>query len=276
VDALRNAVFARDLPGQVDVDSSLYLFAKEIKKETTVVLSGECADELLGGYPWFHKEELMTAEGFPWLRKTRERARLLNPDVVSHRFLERYVAERYQDTLDDVPRLLGEDITDARRRDLFFLNIRWFMSQLLDRKDRMTMAASLEGRVPYTDHRFVEYVWNIPWEMKLWNGREKGILRTAMEGILPDDVLYRRKSPYPKTHNPAYTKAVKEWLLDILADPASPLLQIVDVEAVQKLAHKNADTTNLPWYGQLMSVPQLYAYLAQVDFWMREYKVRIV
>lgn len=276
VDALRNVVYARDLPGQVDVDSSLYLFAKEIKKETTVVLSGECADELLGGYPWFHKEELLTAEGFPWLRKTRERARLLNPDVVSHRTLERYVAERYQDTLDEVPRLPGEDITDARRRDLFYLNIRWFMSQLLDRKDRMTMAASLEGRVPYTDHRFVEYVWNIPWEMKMWNGREKGILRTAMEGILPDDVLYRRKSPYPKTHNPAYTNAVREWLLDILSDPDSPLLQLIDVEAVQKLAHKNADTTNLPWYGQLMSVPQLYAYLAQVDFWMKEYKVRIV
>ncbi|WP_018130426.1 asparagine synthase (glutamine-hydrolyzing) [Effusibacillus pohliae] len=276
VEALQTAVYARDLPGQVDIDSSLYLFAREIKKRTTVVLSGECADELFGGYPWFHKPEAMNADTFPWLRKTHERAQLLKRELVDYFRPEEYVARRYEETLAEVPRLPGEDPLEARRREMFYLNFNWFMAQLLDRKDRMTMAASLEGRVPFCDHRLVEYVWNIPWEMKSCDGREKGILRRAMQGILPEDVLYRKKSPYPKTHNPAYTKAVRDWLTGILDDPASPLLQIVDIEEVRSLLRADADTTHLPWYGQLMSVPQMYAYLAQVDVWLRKYNVRIV
>ncbi|MFC4769332.1 asparagine synthase (glutamine-hydrolyzing) [Effusibacillus consociatus] len=276
VEALKTAVFARDLPGQVDVDSSLYLFAREIKKETTVVLSGECADELFGGYPWFHRKEDMDANTFPWLRKTLERAKLLKPELVDLIQPEAYVARRYEETLAEVPRLPGENSFEARRREMFYLNFYWFMAQLLDRKDRMTMAASLEGRVPYCDHRLVEYVWNIPWTMKTCDDREKGILRRAMKGILPEDVLYRKKSPYPKTHNPAYTKAVREWLTGIVNDPSSPLLELIDIEAVRTLLNADADTTHLPWYGQLMSVPQMYAYLAQVDTWLREYKVKIV
>lgn len=276
VNALSTAMRARDLPGQVDVDASLFLFAKEIKRDLTVVLSGECADELFGGYPWFHKQEDMMAEGFPWLRKTKERAQLLNPELQNYMQGEAYVARRYQESLDEVPRLAGEDPLEARRREMFYLNIKWFMSQLLDRKDRMTMAASLEGRVPFTDHRLVEYVWNIPWTMKMADDREKGIVRRAMRGILPDDVLDRKKSPYPKTHNPAYTANVREMLLNILNDASSPLLQLIDEPNVRRLAHQNADATHLPWYGQLMSIPQLYAYLVQVDMWLREYKVRIV
>ncbi|GAX89922.1 asparagine synthase (glutamine-hydrolyzing) [Effusibacillus lacus] len=276
VEALTTAVAARDLPGQVDVDSSLYLFASEIKKETTVVLSGECADELFGGYPWFHREDAMNSNTFPWLRKTRERASLLKPELVHYIQPEDYVTRRYEETLAEVPRLPGENPLDARRREMFYLNICWFMAQLLDRKDRMTMAAGLEGRVPYCDHRLVEYVWNIPWEMKSCDGREKGIIRRAMRGILPEDVLYRRKSPYPKTHNPAYTRAVRNWLSEILEDPASPLLQLIDEGAVRSLLQADADTTHLPWYGQLMSVPQMYAYLAQVNYWLKEYRVRIV
>ncbi|BCJ86418.1 asparagine synthase (glutamine-hydrolyzing) [Effusibacillus dendaii] len=276
VDALRTAVLARDLPGQVDVDSSLYLFAREIKKETTVVLSGECADELFGGYPWFHREEDMNGNTFPWLRKTTERAQLLNPEIVNLMQPEAYVARRYEETLAEVPRLPSEDPFEARRREMFYLNIYWFMAQLLDRKDRMTMAASLEGRVPFCDHRLVEYVWNIPWHIKMADNREKGILRQAFDGILPDDVLYRKKSPYPKTHHPAYTRAVREWLIEILNDASSPLLQLIDEKAVRTLICSDADTTHLPWYGQLMSVPQMYAYLAQVDTWMRTYHVRVV
>lgn len=276
VGALQTAVTARDLPGQVDVDSSLYLFAREIKKNTTVVLSGECADELFGGYPWFHMEDALNAKTFPWLRKTRERARLLKPWLVERIRPEEYVARRYEETLAEVPRLPGEHPLAARRREMFYLNMNWFMAQLLDRKDRMTMAAGLEGRVPFCDHRLVEYVWNIPWEMKSCDGREKGIIRRALRGILPDDVLRRKKSPYPKTHNPAYTKAVRRWLTGILEDPSSPLLELIDTEAVRTLVQTDADTTHLPWYGQLMSVPQMYAYLAQVDTWLREYRVQIV
>ncbi|NGQ97469.1 asparagine synthase (glutamine-hydrolyzing) [Brevibacillus sp. SYP-B805] len=275
VEALKTAVIARDLPGMTDVDASLYLFCREIKKETTVVLSGECADEVFGGYPWFYREDALNAGTFPWARMTAERARWLSPDVRDLIQPEAYVARRYAETLAEVPRLEGESPEEARRREMFYLNITWFMNTLLDRKDRMSMAASLEARVPFCDHRLVEYVWNIPWLMKTYLGREKGILRKAMEGILPDDVLYRKKSPYPKTHNPAYAEATRTWLLEVLADSSSPLLPLIDVDAVRAIAASDAKASGIPWFGQLMSTPQLFAYLASIDYWLRTYRVSI-
>ncbi len=275
VEALKTAVHARDLPGMADVDASLFLFCREIKKETTVVLSGECADEVFGGYPWFHREDLLSADTFPWARATAMRSAWLSPELREWVQPEAYVAQRYEETLAEVPRLNGEAKEEARRREMFYLNITWFMNTLLDRKDRMSMAASLEARVPFCDHRLVEYVWNIPWSMKMHNGREKGILRKALEGILPDDVLYRKKSPYPKTHNPAYARATRDWLLTILDDPTSPLLPLIDVAAIRELTADADVATGTPWFGQLMSKPQLFAYLAQIDLWLREYKVTI-
>lgn len=137
------------------------------------------------------------------------------------------------------------------------------------------MAASLEARVPFCDHRLVEYVWNIPWLMKTYLGREKGILRKALEGLLPDDVLYRKKSPYPKTHNPAYAKATRAWLLEVLADSSSPLLPLIDREAILEITKSDAAASGIPWFGQLMSTPQLFAYLASIDYWLRMYNVSI-
>ncbi|QRG69678.1 asparagine synthase (glutamine-hydrolyzing) [Brevibacillus choshinensis] len=275
IDALKIATLARDLPGMADVDASLYLFCREIKKETTVVLSGECADEVFGGYPWFHREEMLNAGTFPWARATQERASWLSPELRDWVKPEEYVAQRYEETLNEVPQLPGENPFEARRREMFYLNITWFMNTLLDRKDRMSMAASLEARVPFCDHRIVEYVWNIPWELKTYGNREKGILRKAMEGFLPDEVLYRKKSPYPKTHNPSYTEGVRTWLLDILNDPTSPLLPLIDVRTIRSIAESDAQAASIPFFGQLMSTPQLFAYLGQLDYWLREYHVSI-
>lgn len=275
IDALKTATLARDLPGMADVDASLYLFCREIKKETTVVLSGECADEVFGGYPWFHREEMLNAGTFPWARATKERASWLAPELKDWVKPEEYVAMRYEETLDEVPQLPGENPIEARRREMFYLNITWFMNTLLDRKDRMSMAASLEARVPFCDHRIVEYVWNIPWELKTYGNREKGILRKAMEGYLPDEVLYRKKSPYPKTHNPSYTEGVRTWLLDILNDSTSPLLPLIDVPTIRRIAESDAQASSIPFFGQLMSTPQLFAFLGQLDYWLREYHVSI-
>ncbi|MTV48684.1 asparagine synthase (glutamine-hydrolyzing) [Heliobacillus mobilis] len=275
VEALKVSLRARDLPGMADVDSSLYLFCQEIKKGATVALSGECADEVFGGYPWFHREEALWADTFPWSRRLADRVSLLAPEIKEYIQPEAYVRRRYEETLAEVPRLPGEDREEARRREMFYLNINWFMANLLDRKDRMSMATGLEVRVPFCDHRLVEYVWNIPWSMKTCEGREKGILRRALQGILPEDVLWRKKSPYPKTHHPAYTSAVREELVQILDNPSSPLLKLIDVEKVRALTRAEAATTSLPWFGQLMGIPQLYAYLAQIDSWLREYRVTV-
>jgi len=275
IDALRTATLARDLPGMADIDASLYLFCREMRKETTVVLSGECADEIFGGYPWFHREELLNAQTFPWALATKERASWLAPELRDWVRPEEYVAQRYEETLNEVPHLPGEDPREARRREMFYLNLNWFMNTLLDRKDRMSMAASLEARVPFCDHRIVEYVWNIPWEMKVCGNREKGILRKAMEGILPQEVLHRKKSPYPKTHNPAYAEAARKWLLEILHAPSSPLLPLIDVPTIKRIASMDAEASGIPFFGQLMSTPQLFAFLGQMDFWLREYRVSI-
>lgn len=136
------------------------------------------------------------------------------------------------------------------------------------------MAHGLEVRVPYCDYRLVQYVWNIPWEMKMLDGREKGLLRKAVEGLLPQDVLYRKKSPYPKTHNPAYEKTVKERLLERIHDSSSPLLPMINKKALLNMISETSDLGR-PWYGQLMARPQLYAWLIQVDTWLQMYRISI-
>lgn len=275
VQALDNALFARDLPGMADVDSSLYLFCREIKKNATVAISGEAADEIFGGYPWFHRDEMLYSGTFPWSVAPKMRAGLLSPEIREWIRPLEYLGDRYSDAVAEAPKLEGETGKRAQMRIMSYLNITRFMPTLLDRKDRMSMGVGLEVRVPYCDHRLVQYVWNIPWEIKTVGGREKGILRKALEGVLPDDVLYRKKSPYPKTHNPAYLEAVRQRTLDILNDPDSPLLPLIDAEAIRGIAASPESSSHLPWFGQLMSGPQLFAYLSQVDLWLRTYNVKI-
>jgi len=275
VDALRAATLARDLPGMADVDASLLLFCREIKKGATVALSGEAADEIFGGYPWFHREEALNANTFPWSLAAGMRTDLLHPDIADWIKPQQYLADRYAEALDEVPLLPGEDAAAQRMRIMSYLNITRFMPTLLDRKDRMSMAVGLEVRVPYCDHRLVDYVFNIPWEIKTSGSREKGILRQSLTGVLPDDVLWRKKSPYPKTHNPNYLDAVRAKLLDVLNDPGSPLLPLINVQKVREIAASTDASSNIPWFGQLMSGPQLFAYLWQTDLWLREYNVSI-
>ncbi|MFD1017810.1 asparagine synthase (glutamine-hydrolyzing) [Thalassobacillus hwangdonensis] len=275
VELLKDATKIRDLPGMADVDSSLLWFCRQIKPEVTVALSGECADEIFGGYPWFYREDELKRNGFPWIRSRELREDLLAKEWQEKLDLNEYMLARYQETLDETPALIGESEVEKRRRQMFYLNMHWFMQTLLDRKDRMSMGASLEVRVPFSDHNLVEYVWNIPWEMKRYGNQEKGILRKALEGILPHEVLYRKKSPYPKTHHPAYTDAVVQWIEEILADKQSPLFQLFDHGKVKQLAASRGDSIDTPWFGQLMTGPQLLAHLCQINYWLKEYKVSI-
>lgn len=275
-EVLTTATKARDLPGMADVDTSLYLFCREIKKGATVALSGECADEVFGGYPWFYLEELIKADTFPWSRMTKKRLEWLAPDIKETLNGEEYVATRYHDALAEVPRLKGEDSQAARMREIFYLSLTRFMPTLLDRKDRMSMAFGLEVRVPFCDHRLVEYVWNVPWEIKNYQNREKGLLRHALSGVLPEDVLWRKKSPYPKTHNPVYLNTVRERLLAILNDPTSPLRTFINISKIRELSASSEAASNIPWFGQLMGGPQLFAYLIQLEAWLREYNVKLV
>ncbi len=276
VNDLLEATHVRDLPGMADVDSSLLWFCKEIKKDFVVSLSGECADEIFGGYPWFHRQQDLEGQGFPWMRSVSQRQKLLKPHWQNRLMLGEYCLEQYRQAVAETPRLEGESLEESRRRELFYINMIWFMTTLLDRKDRMSMGAGLEVRVPFADHRLVEYVWNIPWEMKMYRGREKGILRKAFEGVLPEEVLYRKKSPYPKTHNPEYTLTIQKWLSTILQDKTSALHEFFDKQQLEKLVETGGDSFKEPWFGQLMTGPQLLAYLVQLHTWFKDYQINIV
>lgn len=272
--ALLPATDARALPGMADVDSSLLLFCAAVKRGgTTVCLSGECADELFGGYPWYHREEILFEDTFPWSRSVGMRLGLLTPDAVRNG--EEFVRQHYRDTCDRAPKLSSDDKKAARMREMFVLNLDWFMATLLDRKDRMSMYSGLEVRVPFCDHRIVEYAYNMPWDFKSLEGREKGIVRRAFADELPKEIVYRKKSPYPKTFHPVYTRLCADYVCRIFEDNTSVAASLFDRNAVQKLMQRPESLAE-PWFGQLMRTPQIFAYIIQLDRWFRHYHVKIV
>lgn len=273
--ALYDATLARDLPGMADVDSSLLLFCKEVKKTHTVAISGECADEIFCGYPWYTNPDVLFADDFPWSGNTKLKSELLKNELLTFN-PEEYVYERYKETVNSAPKTGYESELDCRIKEVTMLNLKWFMQTLLDRKDRMSMYSGLEVRVPFCDHRIMEYVYNIPWEIKAYKGREKGLLRKAFTGILPDEIIKRKKSPYPKSHHPLYISRVKQYVADILKNPNEPIWEIANKNAVKELYDTEGKAFTRPWYGQLMNFPQIMAYLHMINVWMKEYNVNII
>ena len=272
--ALSDAVTAKDLPGMTDVDASLLYFCSEVAKHNKVTLTGECADEIFGGYPWFYRPELMNRDGFPWSADPAARTSILSDDVLRTLDLAEYSHARYEETLSHVPHLDGESPEEARRRDIGYLNIKWFMQTLLDRMDRTSMYSSLEARVPFADHRIMEYVFNVPWQMKYRNGVEKSLLRDACADLLPRELLWRKKSPYPKTYHPAYEQMLIRRMREILNDPNSPVLPLLDRSKTEAFLAAPKELGK-PWFGQLMAGPQLIAYFIQINTWMQIYHLSI-
>jgi len=270
-EALADAVTARDLPGMADIDSSFLLLCREIAKDFKVAVSGECADEIFGGYPWYHNTGLIKENIFPWSNSLALRRKLLHRELAGLP-LEDYARERFMETANEAP-LLKEDREDtALRRRMFYINVKWFMANLLERQDRMAMAGGLEIRSPFSDHILAEYAWNIPWEIMNYGGMEKGILRLAMKNALPHAILARKKSPYPKTHHPDYQRKVSSMLENILSDKKSPLTGLIDSSFVKMLLESPGMIVS-PWYGQLMTAPQLFAYLISLNIWIEKYGV---
>ncbi|MDR2043414.1 MAG: asparagine synthase (glutamine-hydrolyzing) [Clostridium sp.] len=269
-DYLDRAVDARDLPCMADVESSLLYFCSLVAKEYKVALTGETADEIFGGYPWFHREEMWKRNLFPWSYDLDARTALLKKEFLEFLELPEYVREAYDRSVAETPRLEGDHPAERRRREISWLNIRWFMATLLNRMDRTSMYSGLEARVPYADCRILQYVYNIPWEMKCKGGVTKSLLIEAGEGLLPDSILHRRKSPYPKTYDAAYEKLLGERLLERLHEASSPLAGIVDAAKAEAFI-EGGFHYGKPWYGQLMAGPQMLAYLLQIDYWMKKY-----
>lgn len=271
---LYDAMKARDFPCMADVESSLIYFCSEVSKHFRVTLTGECADEIFGGYPWFYRKDMFERQAFPWSYNMEARTTLLKPDLIDALKLDEYSTAAYEETIAGTPRLVGESGEEARRRELSYLNLKWFMATLLERMDRTSMYHGLEARVPFADHRIVEYLYNVPWKLKFIGNMEKGLLRQAAKGLLPDSVLFRKKSPYPKTYNPAYERMLKEIFAELLRRENEPVRQLIDIDKAKTFLETPMSYAK-PWYGQLMAGPQLLAYYIQINMWMKEYGIKV-
>ncbi len=269
------AVNARDLPCMADVESSMLYFCSKVAPHNKVTLTGECADEIFGGYPWFHSKTAFETDAFPWSSDLAPRRALLDDALIAELRMEEYARAAYEKTIHETPVLPEDSPEEKRRREIAYLNLRWFMVTLLDRMDRTSMYNGLEARVPFADHRIVEYVFNVPWEMKCKDGIVKGLLRHAGTKYLPKDILWRKKSPYPKTYDPSYEKLLGKQLKEVLATPNAPIRTLLDPKKVHAFLDSPSDYGR-PWYGQLMAGPQMLAYLLQVNYWLKAYRVRIV
>ena len=269
--SLEESMIARALPGMADIDSSLLLFCKEIKKHCDVAISGECSDEVFAGYPWFFREDCLNSNTFPWSLALNERQNILNKSISEKISIKDYVDFRYNEDLESISFDKNDSIDTVIRKKINYITYNWFMQTLLDRAERMANYTDLEVRVPFCDYKLVEYLWNIPWETKAYEGREKGLLRYIVKDLLPEEIVFRKKSPYPKTHNPTYLNCVKKILLEILENPNSPILNFIDKDVVLEIVNTDGKSFTRPWFGQLMTGPQLMAYLIQVNMWLKKY-----
>ncbi|GCE28957.1 asparagine synthetase B [Dictyobacter alpinus] len=276
LDNLLVPLYAHDVPGMGQIETSLYLIFKAMKENATVALSGESADEVFGGYPWYHYDEVMQANIFPWLvmmLRSDMMSRfpsMLAPDVLQKARPQEYIMRRYQEAQSEVPLLDGESAQESKRREILYMGLTRWLPLLLDRKDRMSMASGFEVRVPFCDHRLVQYVWNIPWDMKNVDSIEKGILRRALRGILPEDARMRRKSAYPSSQHPGYVKGVCERALQILNDPNAAIRPLIDVPAWQAIATRQG-----PELSQDFAISPLER-IIQLEAWITSYQVRFI
>ena len=271
-DSLFEAVIAKDLPGMTDIDGSLLYFCRELKKTHGAAICGEGADEIFGGYPWFHRSELYDGTEFPWSKSIDFRTSLINPELQSILDIKAYSARKLEETLENVPHISGETAETRRIRDISYLTLKWFMPTLIDRADRCSSFSAFQMRLPFADQQLGDYLFNVPWEYKNHNGVVKALLRDSAKGLLPDEILYRKKSPYPKTYNPAYEQMLKQRLTYILKDSSQPIHKILSRETAKALLNEQFDYGQ-PWFGQLMAGPQLLAYLIQINYWLLHYNI---
>ncbi len=271
-DYLYKAVDARDTPCMGDIESSLLYFCSKVSNTHPVALTGECADEIFGGYPWFHRTELWKDDYFPWSYDMDMRKMCFQDDFLKEIDIDNYAKNAYHNSIKETPTLDSDSPLEKKRREIAWLNIRWFMATLLNRMDRTSMYSGLEARVPFADWRILEYVFNVPWDMKCHNGQTKSLLIEVGKSYLPNEVLYRKKSPYPKTYDPHYEKMLANRLKEELSDSNAPLNAIIDKKKLDHFLSSPSDYGR-PWYGQLMASPQMIAYLLQINYWMKKYSL---
>lgn len=273
VEGLQRVVELKDAPGMTDIDSSMLYLAKRIADTHKVGMSGECADEIFGGYPWFYQKE-KKLNTFPWIRNLDDREEFLTEKWRHKLELKKYVQREYQKAKAEAPLCSSDTKTTIHDRQMSYINMKYFMTNLLDRKDRMTMGASLEVRVPFCDKELVEFLYNVPFKYKYRSKVEKKLLRDAYQGTVIPEVIERKKSPYPKSNSKEYHKMVVELLEKCLEDKGSILYELFDISKIRELMNTDKEL-EVPWYGQLMRKTAFLAYLYQIDYWFKKYNIEI-
>jgi asparagine synthase (glutamine-hydrolysing) len=277
--AVRSTVLhAADMPNSMgDLYTSLYLLFRAIRGHSTVALSGESADEVFGGYRWFHDQAAVSADTFPWLAMldnsfksdATDDANLLDAGLTKQLDLPGYRNASYRAALAEVPYLDGVTGLERRMREVCYMHLTRFVQILLDRKDRMSMASGLEVRVPFCDHRLVEYVFNTPWAMKTFDGHEKSLLRAATADVLPESIVQRRKSPYPSTQDPTYEQALRDTLAKLLAQENPPVAGLLNMDRARALVDQKAGSVSLDMYRRNIEL------VLQLNNWLQTYDLRL-
>lgn len=276
---LQKSMIARDMPGMADIDTSMHAFCDQISSYGfNTCLSGECSDEIFGGYPWYYKEHLISHDGFPWALSEELRANIINKNIIDKDTLNEYVNDARINTLKNVTHINYNDNYEKRFRNTNYLTIKWFMNTLIERTERTSSMSSLNVRIPFADYRIFEYVYNIPARMKLGLDKnnspiEKYLLRKAFEKELPEDIIYRKKSPFPKTYDPKYLKLVEDKMYEILENKKLKIHKIIDINFVYDILNTHGENLTQNWFGQLMTYPQTLAYLIQISDWLEIYNI---
>ncbi|MFI7633177.1 asparagine synthase (glutamine-hydrolyzing) [Nonomuraea sp. NPDC049400] len=272
--AIRSAVLrAYDQPPlQADMSTSLHLLFRSVREHATVALSGEAADEIFGGYGWFHDSRSVAADTYPWVAETGRfpRFSVLRPDLDALLALDDHLRQSYRDALAEVPALPGEDEHGRRMREITYLHITRYVPALLERKDRMSMAVGLEVRVPYCDHRLVEFAFNLPWKLKVFDGREKSVLRSAVADLLPRSVRDRRKSHYPTTQDRRYVALVREEYADLMSRRDAPVFDLADPRKLKWLA------ADVGGSGSELFTRRAREQVLALDRWLTSYRPRLL
>ena len=272
------ALLSQDMPTTLgDMDTSVYLMFRATREHSTVALTGETADEIFAGFKWLHEASQVQADNYPWVAREKTIAGaqagqgrgLFDLGLMQKLDMPGYYADSYQTARAEVPHQEGEDPTEFRMREQSYFQLARWLPMLLDRDDRLAMASGLETRVPFCDHRLVEYVYNTPWSFKSFDGREKSLLRAAVKDLLPKSILDRPKSPYPVTQDPAYTQALHRELDAVLADPNSPVLPLLDVTAAKRAVAESSGVAH-EWHSR-MNIEMALGF----NTWMNHYGVQL-
>lgn len=279
-DCLYESVIARDMPGMADIDSSMFIFCKKIAStDQKVVLSGECSDEIFGGYPWFYKEHLKNTDGFPWALSENLRENLVKKGIFKKGEITDYIIASKASTLKNTSHI-SDDIFENKFKEINYLTVKYFMNTLVERTDRMSMRSSLEVRVPYADHRIFEYVYNVDAKLKLGLRKsdkiiEKYILKQAFKEDIPTSITDRKKSPFPKTYSNIYLQLLEKKLIEIIENKDSKIHKIINIKYIKSLIASHGKELKENLFGQLMTYPQTLAYIIQIEYWLNAYNIKI-